>query len=214
MSALDIGIEVILSVVLIVGAYQFYFFTQRHLLRPPRHFHFAIDERIPFRPGWSWVYSFLYYPAILYLNLIATSPGHFTRMAFSFIVLLAMQVACFAAFPVATPPHWRSQAVANEASVRFLRFVRNFDGATNCFPSMHVSVATLTALHAQATLGPWAFAFPLLIAVSCVMTKQHYLIDLPFGAALGGIAYVIHRALSACSGFGFLPTVKACLDIP
>jgi membrane-associated phospholipid phosphatase len=195
LSALDIGVDLILSVVLIVGAYQFYFFTQRHLLRTPRHFHFALDERIPFQPGWSWVYSFLYYPAILYLNLVATSPGHFTRMAFSFIVLLAMQVLCFAIYPVATPPHWRSQAVANAASVRFLRFVRNFDAETNCFPSMHVSVATLTALHAQATLGGWAFLFPLLIAVSCVMTKQHYLIDLPFGAALGAAAYALYTLL-------------------
>jgi hypothetical protein len=194
-SALDIGVDLVLSVVLIVGAYQFYFFTQRHLLRTPRHFHFALDERIPFQPGWSWVYSFLYYPAILYLNLIATSPGHFTRMAFSFIVLLAMQVLCFALYPVATPPHWRSGAVANAASVRFLRFVRNFDAATNCFPSMHVSVATLTALHAQASLGGWAFLFPALIAISCVMTKQHYLIDLPFGAALGMATYAIYVLL-------------------
>lgn len=195
MSALDIGVDLILSIVLIVGAYQFYFFTQRHLLRTPRHFHFALDERIPFQPGWSWVYSFLYYPAILYLNLVATAPGHFTRMAFSFIVLLAMQVLCFALYPVATPPHWRSQAVANAASVRFLKFVRNFDAATNCFPSMHVSVATLTALHAQATLGGWAFLFPVLIAISCIMTKQHYLIDLPFGAALGVAAFAVYTVL-------------------
>lgn len=195
MQPLDIGVDLILSIVLIVGAYQFYFFTQRHLLRTPRHFHFAIDERIPFRPGWSWVYSFLYYPAILYLNLVATSPAHFTRMAFSFILLLALQVACFAAFPVATPPHWRSQSVAEAASMRFLKFVRNFDAATNCFPSMHVSVAMLTALHAQSTLGAAAFAFPLLIAISCVMTKQHYLVDLPFGAALGAVVYGLYLAL-------------------
>jgi len=79
--------------------------------------------------------------------------------------------------------------------VRFLKFVRNFDAETNCFPSMHVSVATLTALHAQATLGPWAFLFPLLIAISCILTKQHYLIDLPFGAALGGVAYAIYLVI-------------------
>ena len=191
----DVGIDLVLSVVLIVGAYQFYFFTQRHWIRPARSFHSPIDERIPFVPGWSWVYSFLYYPAILYLNLIATSPGHFTRMAFSFIVLLALQLVCFTLYPVATPPHWRSQETAQAASERFLKFVRNFDAASNCFPSMHVSVATLTALHAQATLGPWAFAFPLLIAISCVLTKQHYLIDLPFGALLGWLSWRIFLVL-------------------
>lgn len=192
MSPLDIGINLILSVVLIVGAYQFYFFTQRHWMRPPRRFVSPIDERIPYIPGWSWVYSFLYYPAILYLNLIAGSPGQFLRMAFSFIVLLAMQLACFTLYPVATPAHWRREPDSGARSERFLKFVRNFDAESNCFPSMHVSVATLTALHAQATLGPVAFAFPLLIAVSCALTKQHYLIDLPFGALLGWGAYRLY----------------------
>jgi membrane-associated phospholipid phosphatase len=195
MSALDVAVNLVLSVVLIVGAYQFYFFTQRHRVRPTRTFRFPLDERIPFVPGWSWVYSFLYYPAILYLNLIATSPSQFTRMAFSFIVLLAMQVVCFALYPVATPAHWRDQAPAGSASVRFLKFVRHFDGPTNCFPSMHVSVATLTALHASSTLGPGAWAFPMLIALSCLLTKQHYLIDLPFGALLGALAYAVYQTL-------------------
>jgi membrane-associated phospholipid phosphatase len=195
MSAFDIAMDLVLSVVLIVGAYQFYFFTQRHWIRPARRFASPLDERIPYVPGWSWVYSFVYYPAILYLNLIAGSPGHFVRMAFSFIVLLAMQLVCFTVYPVATPVHWRRNAASQAASARFLKFVRNFDGESNCFPSMHVSVATLTALHLQATLGPLAFAFPALIALSCVLTKQHYLIDLPFGALLGWGAFWIYLRL-------------------
>jgi membrane-associated phospholipid phosphatase len=194
-TAVDLAVNLVLSVILIVGAYQFYFFTQRHRLRPARTFSSALDERIPFVPGWSWVYSFLYYPAILYLNIVATSPAQFTRMAFSFIVLLWLQMACFTAFPVATPPHWRELKAERSAGGRFLAFVRHFDGDTNCFPSMHVSVATLTALHAAGTLGPWAWAFPVLIAVSCVLTKQHYLVDLPFGAALGAVAYQVYVRL-------------------
>lgn len=191
----DVAVNLVLSVVLIVGAYQFYFFTQRHRLRPGRTFSFAVDERIPFVPAWSWVYSLLYYPAILYLNLVATSAAHFTRMAFSFIVLLAMQMACFAIYPVATPRHWRQMKAEHSTGARFLAFVRHFDGETNCFPSMHVSVATLTALHAAPTLGAWAWGFPILIALSCVLTKQHYLIDLPFGALLGALAWCVYRLL-------------------
>ncbi len=174
MGWVDLVANLVLSVILIVGAYQFYFFTQRHRLRTPRVFHSSIDERIPFVPAWSWVYSFLYYPAILYLNLIAGSTRQFVLMAFSFIVLLALQMLCFELFPVATPPHWRkklAQSRAASAASRFLGLVRNFDASTNCFPSMHVSVATLTALHAFGTLGPAAFAFPALMAVSCVLTK-------------------------------------------
>ena len=57
---------------------------------------------------------------------------------------------------------------------------------------MHVSVAMLTALHALPTFGATAFLFPVLIALSCIFTKQHYLIDLPAGAALGGFAYWLY----------------------
>ena len=193
----EIAASLVLSVVLIVGGYQFYFFTQRHPLRRPRIWNSPIDERIPFRPGWSWVYSFLYYPAILYLNLIADSASHFVMMAFSFILLLFMQVACFTVYPVATPPHWREPPKGPEASAgqRFLDFVQSFDADTNCFPSMHVSVATLTACHAYSSLGPVVILFPVLIGISCVFTKQHYLADLLPGAALGWIAWQVYLAM-------------------
>ena len=88
----DYFINLVLSAILIIGAYQFYFFTQRHPLRKPIVWDSVVDEEIPFRPRWSWVYSFLYYPAILYLNLIATDHRHFIMMAFSFLVLLFMQM--------------------------------------------------------------------------------------------------------------------------
>lgn len=188
----DYLVNLILSGVMIIGAYQFYFYTQRHPLRKEIVWNYPIDEKIPFRPRWSWVYSFLYYPAILYLNLIATNHRHFNMMAFSFLMLLFMQMLFFWLFPVSTPPHWRSINTGKTPSEWFLKFVQKFDQASNCFPSMHVSVATLTALHALPSLGVVAFLFPILIALSCVFTKQHYLIDLPAGAALGGFAYWLY----------------------
>lgn len=36
------------------------------------------------------------------------------------------------------------------------------------------------------------FSLPVLIAISCIFTKQHYLIDLPAGAALGAFAYWLY----------------------
>src|SRR5437667_177643 len=37
--------------------------------------------------------------------------------------------------------------------------------------------------------GQLALAFPALIALSCLFTKQHYLLDLPAGALLGWLTY-------------------------
>ena len=58
---------------------------------------------------------------------------------------------------------------------------------------MHTSVAMLTAMHLQTSLGLWAFVFPLLIAASCVFTKQHYVIDVPAGAAVGWAAFQVFK---------------------
>lgn len=185
-----------LTIVLIVGAYQFYFYPQRRPVRPAMQFAATIDNRIPFRPGWVWIYSGLYYPVIILLIFTIDSFERFNYTAFNFLTLLFAQLICFFVMPVRTPPEWRNYDHEASLSTRFLRVVHGFDAPTNCFPSMHVSVATLTALHLannlQPSLGGWellCYAFPVLIGLSALFTKQHYLIDLPTGAVLGYSCY-------------------------
>ena len=193
MHVVDYAFNLVLSVILIVGAYQFYFWCQRNPLAQPRELKLSIDERIPYWPGWVWIYSFIYYPLILVLNLAVESPRQFTHVATSFMLLLALQMAFFVLFPVTTPERWRAFNTRRSASERFLAFVQRFDARSNSFPSMHTSVAMLTALHLQPHLGVAAFAFPALIALSCLFTKQHYVVDLPAGAALG---WAVHRVFA------------------
>ena len=195
MNAIDYAIHLVMTVFLIFGVYQFYFWCQRHPAAAVRQFTFPLDDWIPYRPRWAWVYSFLYYPAILYLNWIVSSPRHFNHLAMSFFILLLGQMAFFVLIPVETPRRWRDLNRGRTLSEKFLLFVRRFDAPSNCFPSMHVSVAMLTALHAHASLGPLVFLFPLLIGLSCVFTKQHYLLDLPAGAALGWGAYQVFQRM-------------------
>jgi membrane-associated phospholipid phosphatase len=186
-------VNLTLSGVLIVGGYQFYFWCQRHPLFEPREFHSPLDARIPYVPAWVWVYSFLYYPAILCVNVVLKSAEQFTRVAFSYFVLLALQAVFFVALPVRTPPHWRASTGRGGHSERFLALVQRYDAPSNSFPSMHTSVAMLTALHLYGHIGPLAFAFPVLIGLSCVFTKQHYLVDVPAGAALAWVAYRVFQ---------------------
>src|SRR5262245_12388125 len=185
MSPADYLVHLVLSVFLIVGGYQFYFWCQRHPLTAPRELPLAVDSWIPYRPGWVWIYSRLYYPAILYTNWIVNSPRQFTHLVTSYLILLAFQMVFFLAFPVRTPETWRTQNTQRTWSERFLALVQRFDDRSNSFPSMHTSVAMLTALHLYPRLGPWALLFPVVIGLSCLFTKQHYVLDVPAGAALG-----------------------------
>ncbi len=189
MKPIDYVVTLVMSVILIIGIYQFYFWCQRNHVAQPRELKMAVDDLIPYRPGWVWIYSCLYYPVIVYINFVMQSPRQFLHVAMSFVILLAMQMTFFLLFPVTTPEAWRANNQRRDRSERFLAFVQSFDGRANSFPSMHVSVATLTALHLMPNLGPWAMGFPLLIGLSCLFTKQHYLIDLPAGAVLGGAAF-------------------------
>ncbi len=185
MNAADYMVHLTLSVFLIVGVYQFYFWCQRNALAPARELRLSVDDRIPYWPAWVWIYSFLYYPAILYTNWVVESSREFTHMVTSYLLLLVFQMAFFLIFPVVTPEHWRAVNRQRSYSERFLAFVQRLDARSNSFPSMHTSVAMLTALHLYPSLGSWAFTFPVLIGLSCLFTKQHYLIDVPAGAALG-----------------------------
>jgi membrane-associated phospholipid phosphatase len=179
-------VQLVLSVFLIVGVYQFYFWCQTNPLSiEARGLRARFDDRIPYRPGWVWIYSCLYYPIILLINITTASSRQFLYIAMSYVILLFAQMAVFVLFPVATPAEWRSFNTGRTPSERFLALVQRFDAPTNSFPSMHTSVATLTALHLQPAVGPWIFAFPVLIALSCLFTKQHYVIDIPGGAVLG-----------------------------
>ncbi len=195
MMAIDRILQLVLSVFLIVGVYQFYFWCQRNSLGEPRELRLPIDDRIPFRPRWVWIYSFLYYPVIIAINWSVASTRHFLYVAISYLLLLALQMAFFTLVPVATPLEWRTCNLKRGRSERFLAFVQSFDSRSNSFPSMHTSVATLTAFHLYPVAGPAIICFPVLIGISCLFTKQHFVVDLPAGAALGWLVFGIFKAL-------------------
>ncbi len=195
MGIIDRIIQLIVSVFLIVGVYQFYFWCQRNHISQAREFRLSIDDQIPYRPRWVWIYSFLYYPVIVAVNWSVSSTREYLYVAISYMLLLLFQMAFFTLLPVATPVEWRTCNLLRGRSERFLAFVQSMDGRTNSFPSMHTSVATLTALHLSSAFGPLVFLFPALIAVSCLYTKQHYVIDLPAGALLGFLVFGLFKMI-------------------
>jgi hypothetical protein len=195
----DAVVACILAALLIVGGYQIYFLPQRWPLKAPRSLLISIDNKIPFWPQWAWVYSFLYYPLILSPILTIGSFRQYAYTAFNFALLLFAQVGIAYALPVKTPDHWRAYDLTATPSQRFLGLVQSIDRGGNCFPSMHVSVCTLAMLHIlnnAPDMGPaWRTAVVgafVLICLSALFTKQHYILDLPAGTALGAAVYSIH----------------------
>jgi membrane-associated phospholipid phosphatase len=191
-TTLDRVVIFVLAIMMITGGYQFYFWCQRHPVQPFRSLQTRIDPLFVFSPHWVWVYVVAYYPVILYVVVIVPTMRIFVYTAFSYFMLLAGHMLFFVFFPVAVPETWREHMPGAGVSYGLLRIVRHLDAPSNCFPSMHVSVATLTALHITSIrpeMAPWITAFPFLVGISAVCVKQHFVLDLVPGAMLGWLSF-------------------------
>jgi membrane-associated phospholipid phosphatase len=75
-----------------------------------------------------------------------------------------------------------------------LRFLYDADPPYNCFPSIHVahsSVSALACFRVHRRLGLIAAFCALLVALSTLFTKQHYVADLVAGILLALAAYTV-----------------------
>jgi membrane-associated phospholipid phosphatase len=202
-SLLDRVLLIAITVVLVVGGYQFYFWAQRRRWFAARTLETRLDSAIGYDPRWVWVYSGLYYPMIVLAALSLPTWQAYAHAVGGFLALLAVQVAFFLFLPVEIPGHWRTQwrgPWEGTRSQRFLDLVWSFDKLRNGMPSMHVSVATMVDLTIWAhwpVMGAIGAAFPVLIAISALRTKQHYVVDVVPGAALGAAVFWIWHGVIA-----------------
>ncbi len=184
-----------MTIVLIIGGYQFYFWAQRQRWFAAWHLETRFDAMINYDPRWVWIYSGLYYPMIVLAGLSVASWRDYAIAVGCYLALLAVQVTFFLFLPVEIPAAWRlvhRGKWEGTPSQAFLDLVWRFDKLRNSMPSMHVSVAMITDLtigREWPSLGILGLAFPILIAVSALKTKQHYVVDVVPGAALGALMF-------------------------
>src|SRR5262245_37247463 len=131
MDLLDYVVVLPITIVIIVGMYQFYFWCQRQNWRTPIQLETRFDALFGFHPGWTWIYCGLYYPVIVLLILVVRDMRHYCYMTFSYIVLLLLHMAFFLIFPVSVPESWRDYAAGGGASKRLLQLVHRFDSCSN-----------------------------------------------------------------------------------
>lgn len=176
----------LLATIAMFGAWPGFYFVASKLggLQEPVVFHFRVDSEIPritaLAPVYSTIYWFFIFPA-----LYGRDPRHFRALLGSYAALMVICSAVFIAYPVIYP---REPLVVHTLGDWALAIVQGADPPTNCFPSSHCAVATLSALalrEIRPSAFPAAMALALAIVVGTVLTKQHYLVDSVAGVALG-----------------------------
>jgi membrane-associated phospholipid phosphatase len=166
------------------------------LHQDPEHAHrlvTALDNAVPYRPEWMFVYGGVY-TALLLPCFVVKDDALFRRVALAYLFTLLVSFAVFLAYPVTTA-HFRPEVATLDTRIFWqwgAALNYTIDPPMNCFPSLHVgtmTLATLVTLRVDKVIGSLAVAIALLIALSTLLVKQHYLADVFAGAAVATLAY-------------------------
>jgi len=182
----------------IVGGYQLYFWIQRYTQKHKKAIILEtfIDKFIPFVPEMIIVYSPLYYVTFALVIVTISDYKQLTDYIFAALVLLTLQVLCFYSCPTTVPDSYRlfldnneekynRKNIFSQYTIRLLKYVQTFDEMHNACPSAHCSFAVLLSFMLIDKLYYFSIMFPIMIAMSCLLTKQHVIVDTFFGFALG-----------------------------
>lgn len=155
----------------------------------------ALDHAIPFQPASLYVYLSLWVyvslaPALLRTRRELGSYGIATS------ALSATGLLIFLIWPTAVPTF-----AIDWTLYPSIAFLKDSDQALNACPSMHVAFAVFTAMWmsrllremgARAALQSLNAAWCLAIVYSTISTRQHVLLDVVAGAAIGALVAGLH----------------------
>jgi membrane-associated phospholipid phosphatase len=139
---------------------------------------------------WALVYGAFYAFLIVLPVFVVQQEELIRRTVWAYIAVWAVAYLGFLLYPTVAP---RSDTVVGVGfAVRGLQFLYDADPPYNCFPSIHVAhsfVSALACYRVHRTLGVVALACAWLVAISTLLTKQHYVADLIAGILLALAAY-------------------------
>jgi membrane-associated phospholipid phosphatase len=153
----------------------------------------------------NYVYVFGHWPVIVVslVWLLLRHPDVFARARDTMLISGGIGLVIFASFPVA-PPRLFALGLTDTVSLyssayRVLQPVA-FTNQYAAMPSLHVgwNLVIGLALYAAAGRRVWlrllAVAMPLAMAVSVVLTANHYLLDVAAGAVLCAVVWALRGA--------------------
>ena len=151
---------------------------------------FWLDERISLQPEWVLVYGPLYLFLILLPFFVIRTDRHLRRTLYAYLAVWITAFAGFVLYPTIAPRPGDS-IEADGFAAWGLNFLYAADPPYNCFPSLHVAhsfVSAFSVSRVHRKLGATAIACALLVALSTLFTKQHYVLDVVAGTLMAAAA--------------------------
>ena len=160
-----------------------------------------MDLKIPFIPHFIWIYHTII-PVILATGLIVLQKRNIF-LALIFASIFAGIVLC--SFYVLFPAFYPREALADTTTMSgwLIEWTRAIDGPHNTFPSGHVTFAWLLVFFANLSQyvkeNQWLrfvyILWAILISISTLTLKQHYIVDVISGFALASLIYFLSKRL-------------------
>lgn len=141
-----------------------------------------LDQQIPY---WPWTISIYVTLYIMYLTAaIVLTPRHYAVMLISVLWLALFSFACFILFtshyPRPDPSEW-----AHSVWKPLIDFMVSIDPPGNTCPSLHVSTSLYVGWSLrQSRLGGFWLLWALLVSLSTLTLKQHFVWDWICGTLL------------------------------
>lgn len=182
----DYYILMTLTVYLVIGVYQQYFWTKTNKLRkesvmPKTKLDELIHSIFEVNDNWTYVYNFIYYFVFGFIIVSIRDYKHFAQVVLGAIALMTGLSMIWYFFPNIVDDRMKPNNY-------FLQKTQQIDvNKNNACPSAHVVFAMYSFYLLRGTIGflP-AMMVPLLISISCILTTQHVSTDV-----ITGILYTI-----------------------
>jgi membrane-associated phospholipid phosphatase len=178
----------------LLGWIGIYFFVNRLQVDPQRRLDLAmpLDGRIPFVPQLALVYFSTYF-FVIQPFIILTEARHFYWMLASFGSITVIATLIHAIVP--SKIERNEILVADGLSGKMIDLFQKTCKPYGNFPSMHVALSVPVVganfLVAGPTAGSISLVWAILIALSTLYTKQHYILDVLAGLIGGVLIYTL-----------------------
>ena len=157
------------------------------------------DTLIPFIPEFIWIYHTLIPVTLFTCLMLFQKKELFLSMTYSNVA--AGTVLCL--FYVFLPSFYPREAFVDTETLsgKLVELTRTIDGAHNTFPSGHVTFSWLLALYVglsqkgkqHSILKYFYFCWAMLISISTLTLKQHFLFDVISGIILSTVIFYIFK---------------------
>jgi membrane-associated phospholipid phosphatase len=147
-----------------------------------------LDGLIPFQPAWVWVYLIPYLLGPIFIGLL--SPETFAWYVRRGLLVVGVSLAVFIVYPTWTRER-DYQVTGDSLTAQLYRNMAAIDTPpANAAPSLHVSLTCLLAWAFVRDFPRWwplCFGLAIVVWLATLFTRQHHLIDVVTGAALGSV---------------------------